>query len=434
MDAVVTYHAGAGKPRIDVSAILESVTDTVLADGDVEKALQRAFRFGTEDDIGLLDVLDRLREESREIDLSLQETDQHASEMEMVQSERKLDDTVAMRESLRQVESLDDLQGLDPELMQRTLTPDEMEWVEKWADMTGQLIESGLVMVQGNRLRLTSKAIRRIGSQLLRHMFLPPHSRGRGAHLIHRPGTHGVASEDVVSWEWGKPLDLHITRSLANAMRRPQPGGRIKLTIDDFEVYDRESGAAVSTVLLIDMSRSMFESGAWDAAKRAAIALNTLMSTSHVHDRLELVGFSGDARKIFLDELPSLSWDQFSHGTNLHAGLLAASRILERDHGMNRQVVIITDGEPTAFMDADTPIFEHPVTDRTIHATLLEARRLVRRGVSVTTIHVGDHGDDPAFATQLLRATAGRLIEVPLESLGAFVVRDIASGTQQFVR
>lgn len=434
MDAVVTYKSGAEKQRINVDAVLHSITDAVLSDGDVEKALQRAFRFGTEEDMGLLDVLDRLREESREVDLSLQNADQHASEAEMVQSERRLEDTLAMREALRQVESLEDLQGIDPEMMQRTLTPDEMEWVEKWADMTGQLIESGLVIAEGNRLRLTSKAIRRIGSQLLRHMFLPPQLRGRGAHLIHRPGTHGLASEDVVPWEWGKPLDLHITRSLSNAMRQPHPSGRLNLAVSDFEVFDRESGAAVSTVLLIDMSRSMFESGAWDAAKRAAIALNTLISSSHVHDRLELVGFSGDARELNLEELPSLSWDQFSHGTNLHAGFMAAGRMLERDHGLNRQVVIITDGEPTAYMDGNTPIFEHPVTDRTIHSTLIEARRLSRKGISITTIYVGNDVAEAGFATMLLRATAGRLIQVPLESLGAFVVRDIAAGTHQVVR
>lgn len=434
MDATVTYHAGTSRPRINVDAVLDSITDAVLADGDVEKAMQRAFRFGTEEDIGLLDVLDRLREESREIDLSLQKNDQHATETEMVQAERRLEDSVAMRDALRQVESLDDLQGIDPELMQRTLTPEEMQWVEKWAEMTGQLIESGLVVAQGNRLRLTSKAIRRIGSQLLRHMFLPPQVRGRGAHLIHRPGNYGMASDDVVSWEWGKPLDLHITRSLSNAIRRSKSAGRLGLAVSDFEVFDRESGAAISTVLLIDMSRSMFESGAWNAAKRAAVALNTLMSASHMHDRLELVGFSGDARKLELEELPSLSWDQFSHGTNLHAGLIAAGRILERDHGMNRQVVIITDGEPTAFMEGTTPIFEHPVTDRTIHPTLLEARRLARKGVSITTIHVGDHVGEEAFASMLLRATAGRLIHVPLESLGSFVVRDVAAGTHQVVR
>lgn len=434
MDGIVTYHSGTPTRRINVEAVLDSIADQVLDGGDVEKALQRAFRFGTEEDIGLLDVLDRLREESHEIDLTLQNADQHASEMAMVQAERKLEDTVTMREALRQVESLDDLQGIDPELMQRTLTSDELEWVEKWADMTGQLIESGLVATAGNRLTLTSKAIRRIGSRLLRHMFLPPQLRGRGAHAIHSPGVQGSSSDNTVPWEWGMPFDLHITRSLGNAIRHGKRQGKIRLSTSDFEVYNRESRAAVSTVLLIDMSRSMFESGAWNAAKRAAIALNTLITTSQVHDRLELIGFSGDARLLKLDELPSLSWDQFSHGTNLHAGLMSAGHVLNRQHGMNRQIVIITDGDPTAFMDGDRPTFEHPVTDRTLHATLLEGRRLAKRGVSITTIHVGEHGVPARFAETFVRATAGRLINVPLDSLGSLVVRDVASGTSRLIR
>lgn len=434
MDAILTYHSNPPAKQINVDVILDSIADQVLDGGDVEKALQRDFRFGTENDIGLLDVLNRLREEINDIDSVLDDFNIHADEAELTQQERKRDDSVAMRQALQQVESLDDLQGIDPELMDRTLTLDELDWVEKWADMTGQLIESGLVVSNGHKLKLTSKAIRRIGSQLLQHMFLPPQLRGRGQHLLYRPGTSGMPSEDVSDWEWGKPFDLHITGSLTNAMRNRRDGGRIRLSTSDFEVFDRESGAAVSTVLLIDMSRSMFESGAWNAAKRAAVALNTLITTSQDHDRLELIGFSGDARQLNVNDLPSLSWDQFSHGTNLHAGLLAAFRVLNRHHGMNRQVVIITDGEPTAFMDGTVPTFEHPVTERTIHSTLLEARRLAKRGISITTIHVGERGKDAQFAEALVRATAGRLIDVPLDSLGSFVVRDVASGARTFVR
>lgn len=434
MDALLTYHSAAPARTINVEAVLDSIADQVLDGGDVEKALQRDFRFGTEEDLGLLDILNRLREEISELDTSTDNSGDHVADLELSSRERKREDAVAMRQALQQVESLADLQGLDPELMDRSLTPDELDWVEKWADMTGQLIESGLVVSDGHRLKLTSKAIRRIGSQLLRHMILPPQKLGRGQHLLHRPGNTGMPSEDVSPWEWGKPFDLHITRSLTNAMKNRTEGAKLRLTTDDFEVFDRESGAAVSTVLLIDLSRSMFESGAWNAAKRAAIALNTLISTSQVHDRLELIGFSGDARKLDLDDLPSLNWDQFSHGTNLHAGLLAASQSLNRHHGMNRQVVIITDGEPTAFMDGNTPVFEHPVTERTIKSTLLEARRLAKRGISITTIHVGERGKDVEFAEALVRAAAGRLIDVPLDSLGSFVVRDVASEASRIVR
>ena len=434
MDSVATYRRGNPRKSINVDAVLDSIAEQVLVDGDVEKALQRAFRFGSEDELGLLDVLDRLRQDAQEYEPSLQTADQHASEMELVQSERRHEDSIAMREALRQVESLADLRGMDPELMQRTLTSDELEWVEKWADMTGQMIESGLVISVGDRLRLTSKAIRRIGSQLLRHMILPPKVRGSGAHLVHRSGTAAINGDEVAPWEWGKPFDLHITKSLTNALRNQRPSGTLSLTTNDFEIFDRESGAAVATVLLIDMSRSMFESGAWDAAKRAAVALNTLHATSQAQDTLELIGFSGDARKLLIDELPSLSWDQFSHGTNLHAGLIAAGRVLNHYHRKNRQIVIITDGEPTAFMDGDKPTFEHPVTDRTTHATLREARKLARKDVTFTMIRVEDINAASGFAESFVRAISGRLIDVPLDSLGAFVVRDIARGTSRHIR
>src|SRR5699024_3230425 len=121
---------------------------------------------------------------------------------------------------LRQVESLDELEDLDPALMERSLSSEELEWVDKWSEMTGQMIESGLVAMSGPKLVLTAKAIRQIGSRLLQHMFLPPTRRGKGSHLIPSPGLHGMAGDDSTEWEWGKPLDLNIARSLTNAVRR----------------------------------------------------------------------------------------------------------------------------------------------------------------------------------------------------------------------
>lgn len=433
MDRVATYTSGTVGRRMDLDGLIDAIADQVLHDGNVERALQRAFRFGTEDDLGLLDILDRLRDEASS-HLDPAALDQHTTDQMPVPSTQRIEDAVAMRDALRQVESLDDLKGLDPELMQRTLFSDELEWVEKWANVTGQMVESGLVAVTGTRLVLTARAIRQMGARLLHHLFLPPTLRGRGEHVLHRIGAQGTGGDTSSPWEWGRPLDLDIARSLSNSVRNMGARGEMQLRAEDFEVLDRESGAAISTVMLTDMSRSMFDSGAWDAAKRAAIALDTLITSSRVHDSLSLVGFSGDARELTLEELPSLTWDQFSYGTNLHAGLLEAGRLLSRNRGMNRQIAIITDGEPTAFMLNGSPIFEHPVTDRTIDATLTAAVRLVRQGVSFTTICVGDDSEAPSFARTLSQAVNGRLIQMPLDHLGSFVVRDIASGQQRVVR
>lgn len=434
MDSYYIYASGTFRRRINVDQVLDSISDQVLSEGDVEKALQRIFRFGTEDDMGLLDILDRLREEIADDEHTLQDLEQHEFDLDIGPSERKVEDAIAMRDALRQIESLDDLNGIDPELMQRSLSAEELEWVDKWSDMTGQMIESGLVAMSGQKLVLTAKAIRQIGSRLLQHMFLPPTVRGKGSHQFPTPGLHGMAGDESAEWEWGKPFDLNIARSVSNAVRRTGGIGKPRLRVEDFEVFERESGAAIHTVLLTDMSRSMFDSGAWDAAKRAAVALNTLISTSRMHDELDLVGFSGDARKLNLVELPELSWDQFSHGTNLHAGLLVAARLLHRHHALNRQIVIITDGEPTAYMDGSNPVFEHPVTERTIHSTLLEAKRLSRQGVNFTTICVGESAEAPEFARTLSHTVNGRMILLPLDELGAFVVRDVSQGTSRTVR
>src|SRR5699024_5943168 len=146
-------------------------------------------------------------------------------------------------------------------------------------------------------------------------------------------------------------------------------------TPEDFEVYERESRGSVATVLLIDMSRSMFYNGAWDAAKRSALALDTLMRGQFQRDELEIAGFSERAERLTLTQLPSLEWNEYSHGTNMEDGLRLARELLRPFAGKTRQIVLITDGEPTAYMDGAEAQFEHPPTDRVFDATMREVVR-----------------------------------------------------------
>ena len=421
----LTYHAGTAHTWHPVEGMIDALADQLLADGDVERALQRAFRLGSEDEIGLLDVLDRLREEEADLMHDVRDDDQHGDNLAAAQ---RLQDTRALRDALRQVESLDDLRGLDPELVARVLTPDEREWIDRWADMTGRLIEAGMVVQVGESLRLSARAVRRIGTGLLRHMYVPPQQRGRGSHAFPRPGLQGAAGDSASPWEWGRPLELDVSQSLVAAIARQHEAGAIQLRPEDFVVRERESGAAHATALLLDMSRSMDETGAWSIARRAAIALNSLIETRHRHDHLDLIGFSGTARRLDVESLPGLSWDQFSHGTNLHAGLLEAQRALLPYRRYNRQIVIVTDGEPTAYLDGNQPVFEHPVSGRTLQATLQEARRAARAGIRITMIAVGDAIDYDAFARDFIRVTNGRLLRLSVHEFGQVVVRDIASG------
>ncbi|MCO5218473.1 MAG: hypothetical protein M9909_06540 [Thermomicrobiales bacterium] len=214
--------------RVDVASVIDEIADRVLLDGDVDKALQDVFRLGTDEDMGLLDILDRLREEATDLRHELSGDRQHDDGDQSLDKSRRLEDVSSMREQLRQIENIDDLHNLDPEFVDRTLSDEEREWIEKWSDMRGQLIESGLVIAQGTQLRLTARAIRRIGSSLLRHMHIPPQQRGRGSHSIPFSGISGTPGDNLIPWEWGRPFDLDVTASLMFAIRSRDESGTLR--------------------------------------------------------------------------------------------------------------------------------------------------------------------------------------------------------------
>lgn len=420
--------------RRSTSAILDAISEQLVRDGNVEKALQREFRIGSEDHPGLFDVLQNLSAEIADIDENLANAAETGESANTQHMQQKRDDLEAIKQGLRAVESLDDLQGLDPDMLDRSLDLETREWIDEWMDITGRLIESGMVVHTGNRLELTPMAVRRIGARILRHLHLPPVVRGRGAHHVPLRGLQGQPSEESAQWEWGLPFDLHLTQTIMNAVKRAPGSAGVALTPNDFEIHTRESGAAIATVLMIDMSRSMMASGAWDAAKRAAIALDALISSRMPQDSLELIGFSGDACRLQLADLPGLSWDEFSHGTNLQAGLRLANQVLQRYRGMNRQIIILTDGEPTAYLEHGKSVFEHPVTERTTTATLREAARIARAGIGVTTMMLATSDELQRFVHQFARIVRGRVISVPGNELGQYVVRDVVTGSVRTIR
>src|SRR5699024_2365473 len=154
----------------------------------------------------------------------------------------------------------------------------------------------------GDRLDLTPRAVRRIGQQVLRSIFAHVEGAGGGEHERRQRGRVGSQAERSAPWQFGDPFALNLSRTIMISVLRCGPGAGISLTPEDFEVYERESRGSVATVLLIDMSRSMFYNGAWDAAKRSALALDTLMRGQFQRDELEIAGFSERAERLTLTQ------------------------------------------------------------------------------------------------------------------------------------
>ena len=168
-----------------------------------------------------------------------------------------------------------------------------------------------------------------------------------------------------------------VERNGAGHPGAPRPG-RLR------GVADRDQTHA-ATVLMLDMSRSMIFRGCFLPAKKVALALNALIRGQFPRDSLYIVGFSLYAREFSRGQLPHLAPGEWRCGTNMHAGFMLARQLLARHKGGNKQIIMITDGEPTAHMEGGEPEFSYPPTRRTLQETLKEVQRCTREGITINT-------------------------------------------------
>src|SRR5207248_102015 len=163
-----------------------------------------------------------------------------------------------------------------------------------------------------------------------------------------RSGVGHERNFDSKPYEYGDPFNLQIERTLRNAIRRTGGGTPVHLQPDDFEVERTEVITRSSTVLMLDLSLSMPMRDNFLAAKKVAMALHSLISSQFPRDYLGIVGFSEVARELKPQQLPEVSWD-FVYGTNMQHAFLLSRRMLARQSG-TKQIIMVTDGEPTAHL------------------------------------------------------------------------------------
>lgn len=188
-----------------------------------------------------------------------------------------------------------------------------------------------------------------IGRDLLKGLFADAASPITGEHRSSVHGTTGDPAESSTSWEPGQPLDWDLIGTMTNAIRRggTVERGRVGLHPDDFLVVERTARVAVPTMLAIDRSGSMGQRGASQAAKRVALAMHELIRQFYSRDTLAVISFSSSAEPVRIDRRPAMAWDRFEHGTHVQDALALGRRLLRRSPASTRQLVVITDGEPT---------------------------------------------------------------------------------------
>ena len=343
----------------------------------------------------------------------------------------------ALEDELGAIESPADLGGLDRGHVNDLLGPDAARDLEALDALARRLEEAGYLNRRGEKLELTPRGSRRIGQKVLDDLFAKLSRDAFGGHRIDRTGRGGEREETTKPYEFGDPFHLDIRGTIENALRRPENAAferlaraeaGVHLSPADFEVFRTETLTKTSTVLLVDMSRSMLLRGCFLAAKKVAVALDTLIRTQYPRDDLTVIGFAYYARELRPEALAELTWHGYEYGTNLQHGLMLARRILAKQHGGNRQVVVITDGEPTAHFENGQVEFSYPPTRRTIQETLREVQRCTREGITINTFMLERSRALAEFVALMTRLNRGRAFYATPEHLGEYVLVDFVSG------
>jgi len=175
---------------------------------------------------------------------------------------------------------------------------------------------------------------------------------------------------------------------------------------------------------MLDMSRSMINNGYFLPAKKVALALTSLIRGQFPRDNLYILGFSLYARQFKAEELPKLSWSEWNIGTNMHHGFQESRRLLGRQKGGNKQIIMITDGEPTAHMEGTQADFSYPPTRRTFEETLKEVQRCTREGITINTFMLEQSRMLTQFIEQMARINKGRAFFASPDRLGEYILVD----------
>jgi uncharacterized protein with von Willebrand factor type A (vWA) domain len=330
---------------------------------------------------------------------------------------------------------------------------------ENQSDMLEQVLKDGMLDKDGKgKLRLTPRSISKMQRKALMEVFANLREGQREGHEKVTPGLGGDRIEGTKPYQFGDPvseLDLHAT--LHNALTRqglPQNNSKIRFDERDFELHLHEGTTSCSTVVLLDMSGSMMRYGRFLSAKKVALAMQALVRGRFPQDSIDFVGFYSGAKQIPEVALPLMMPKPVTvydyqvrlrvpvhqldkapqHFTNLHMGLQLARRILRKRTSENKQIFIVTDGQPTAHVEGDMVYLLYPPDQRSTVATLKAAVTAVREGCRISSFAlIEDYWgmDWVGFVDQLTKLTMGVAFYTSRGELASCIMVSYLSGRKK---
>jgi uncharacterized protein with von Willebrand factor type A (vWA) domain len=350
-----------------------------------------------------------------------------------MQTMQELGDLDQLENLLRNATSPGALAEADMDRVRDLMGDDAARSLQRLAELTKMLQEAGLIEQKEGRLELTPKGLRKIGSNALRDLFDKLAKDKVGQHQMNRLGQGHERTYETKQYEFGDPFNLDLHKTIRNALRRNGTGTPVHLSPDDFEIERTEHLTRSSTVLMLDLSLSMPMRDNFLPAKKVAMALHSLITSQFPRDYMGIVGFSETARVLTAAQLPEVSWD-FVYGTNMQHGFLLARHLLAKQTG-TKQIIMITDGEPTAHITPRGDVFfNYPPVPETIEATLREVVRCTKDNIRINTFMLDANSYLKSFIEKLTSINRGRAFFTTPETLGDYVLVDFIENKKQLAR
>lgn len=379
-----------------------------------------------------------------------------------VEAVADLADLEALEDQLSDAAGGSPLDDVDVDSLERQLGPELAADLRALQELERELERQGFVTGGDDGLRLTPRAVRRLGETALKRVFAQLEAAGAGDHDDRRTGSADERTGASRAWEFGDELPLDAVRTVGNAVRRgyrprpvveepgfarrgsvveepgfarrgsvveePSAARRLETTprllVEDFEVVETERRTAAAVALCVDLSYSMVNEGRWGPMKQTALALSHLVQTRFRQDALQVIGFNRVARRLTPVQLAEIE-PEWVQGTNLQHALMLAGRHLRRHPDAEPVVLVVTDGEPTAHLLPDgTPHFWWPTTPETVRATVAQVDEIVHWGATLNLFVLGDDPGLARFMDAVARRAGGRVFTPDVGRLGEYVVAD----------
>ncbi|MBH81248.1 MAG: VWA domain-containing protein [Gammaproteobacteria bacterium] len=342
--------------------------------------------------------------------------------MELMNEMQDIDELMSQ---LQEAERGGDAGRIDKDLLKDLLGDDAAEDLDQLQELLKALEEAGYIRSDGSdRWELTPRGSRMIGQKALGEIYQRLKRQNMGNHAVPEEGRFGERLEQTKPYEFGDPFHLHMPRTIRNAIDRNGPSTPVQLKPDDFEIYRSELITSTATAMLVDLSWSMALRGSFQAAKKVALALHNLITSQYPKDSFYIIGFAAYAKELKAHDLPYLQWDEYVLGTNMQHALLLAEKLLAKHQAGSKQIIMISDGEPTAHLENGKAQFAYPPTPETIAATFKAVKHCTARGVAINTFMLDSSYYLKAFMDEIAKINGGRVFYTSPEKLGEYILVD----------